>query len=1602
MLMKKWILASVALALYMVTAPIFALTVLKQGPEYNTGQFEQTVMDIEAKVVGGSIMLTRQLDKGEWRFFRRWNKIAYKQINLGVVQNPDGTVTGNYRDDLNVIFRSGYEYKREDQTNPVIYRYDDSTFITKLNDGFKWENRSGDWIEYSENKTIRAYGNFQGTIAKFINNDDGKIIQINDRKDNLVFQLEYDNAHLVAITDYSGRKVVYEWNDADRLVSVTDESAAKWQYAYDHFDASNSTMLPYSLSSITDPEGRVTTIENVVVGGGFETKCTPKGGGGGGSTIKEVVDPDTGIITVEVVPVKVPGEMVCSNIPIPTQVMFESVTDHDGHKEKFFYAYNAATESYAISETNADGVKTVKVMGTDGSINKLYKGGELVFSQAKIDGTVIRADSEGNRTTTSLDKFNNVIRVKNADDSVKTNSYHPQYNLLTRSVNENGVTTEISYNEDRLPYSIIEAKGTSQELEVLLSYNQEKQLITSEYHGKNGETRRFAFEYDNHGNLTKETVNDTIVYQYQDFTATGAARTFIDGNGNSWKTEYDASDRVISETNPLNQTTYYQYDKVGNLVKITEPNDITFEYTYNARNQVITASDAYGKQRFYKHNASGIITESTDELGKVSTLLLDRAGRPQSKIDGNNNAIQYLTGKDAETGEGAFEDLTKVEYPTYSQVYQYNNRKQVTELTILESDRSNTYGYRYDPLGQLISQTDPNGHATYFTYDAAGNLLEEDSSGVITQYEYNAFGDVVKFTDRNNYVTELSYDAFGRFESKTRIGFGTWYYSYDDNDNLLSTIDPKGQEVLYRYDKANQLIEEQWFLQAVSHDDNAAGLAPAKTITYQYDDNGFMLSWHSGHFSGHYVTDKNGQKLSETINFGPFSKQYQYSYYDNGITQSMTMPNGAVYGYEYDNNNQLTRLQIPGEGSLRVNEFNWTAPSKETLPGGVQRTTSYTGLLNTAETQVDTVDGQSVLQLGYQYGLSQEISQRSQDGVVTDYQYDEIYRLQLAETVSPDGQTRSETYQLDANSNRVASHDVTNWQYNDVGQLTQRGSDGTATVYEYDVNGNQVIRSQSNSRLVFIYDIKDRLVRVENDKADIIAAYEYDPFDRRLSKTVNGVTTYFLYADEGLVAEYDQQGNTLNQYGYRPGSAWGTSPVFLYTESKQAAISGKQYYYYHNDQIGTPYKLTDRSGFVVWGTRFDSFGNALLSDVNQIDNQLRFPGQYFDAETGLHYNWRRYYDPIIGRYITADPIGIAGGPNLYTYADADPINRIDPNGECAILGVVTGVAMEYARSQIMGDCFSYGLGDAIGDAFCGAGKLAKLAKMAGCKNNSFTGDTLVHTEAGTKPIQDIKVGDKVRAYTEWNSQEVVEVVEDIITNTQDYLLVKLTLESGEVIEATNQHPFYILGRGWVEAEDLKIGYPLYRGDDSTLSIASIETEARHETVYNLSVANANTYFVGIDKVLVHNAKKRKCGCFRGGSHYQMGQSKKVKGDGLDSHHMPHRKADSTVSDGQGPAIQMDPYDHHATSSNPQAGGGHKAYSAGITDMINNGQVRDAYAKEIRDARRAARDQSGNQRKYNGAIGEMLDYAYGKGMVPQNQHASRTGNKSNAIANTGCK
>jgi RHS repeat-associated protein len=112
----------------------------------------------------------------------------------------------------------------------------------------------------------------------------------------------------------------------------------------------------------------------------------------------------------------------------------------------------------------------------------------------------------------------------------------------------------------------------------------------------------------------------------------------------------------------------------------------------------------------------------------------------------------------------------------------------------------------------------------------------------------------------------------------------------------------------------------------------------------------------------------------------------------------------------------------------------------------------------------------------------------------------------------------------------------------------------------------------------------------------------------------------------------------------------------------EAAVTQGELYYVHNDHLGTPQVMTDRGGSIVWHATYDPFGMADVDTASTIEMNVRFPGQYFDIETGLQYNYFRYYDPISGRFITSDPIGLDGGINLFAYVKNNPNKYFDPYG----------------------------------------------------------------------------------------------------------------------------------------------------------------------------------------------------------------------------------------------------------------------------------------------------------------------------------------------------
>lgn len=293
---------------------------------------------------------------------------------------------------------------------------------------------------------------------------------------------------------------------------------------------------------------------------------------------------------------------------------------------------------------------------------------------------------------------------------------------------------------------------------------------------------------------------------------------------------------------------------------------------------------------------------------------------------------------------------------------------------------------------------------------------------------------------------------------------------------------------------------------------------------------------------------------------------------------------------------------------------------------------------------VGPLSGGAIMSYGYNYDKTGHVLQKTTEHGDYAYGYDAVYRLTDADTPFDD-----ESYTYDGVGNRTSDAATDVFDYNANNELTVRD----AAAFTYDFNGNLTQKDDGAQVVDYAYTIANRLRQVTTG-GSVTAEYYYDPFGRRLWKEAGGTRIYYHYSAEGLVAEIDAAGAITKTYGYKPGDSWTHDPLFM--------EEGGQYFYYHNDHLGTPQKMTATNGAVVWSAYYDSFGDAEV-DVATVENNLRFPGQYYDAESGLHWNRFRYYDPVIGRYLRLDPIGFSSGNfNLFLYVLNNPISMIDPFG----------------------------------------------------------------------------------------------------------------------------------------------------------------------------------------------------------------------------------------------------------------------------------------------------------------------------------------------------
>lgn len=1231
-------------------ALMLALAPAVSGAEVRlpNGELVESVVDLQVKVRGGEVVVRRT-----------W---AADNVSRGEYRwhlNPAWDDLRFEYDPLDAsvleVVRAGSRFAR---TGDGVYVFDQDFFIRRTEAGWRWHDRGGNWIDYAATGQVQAWGNANLTVVSFQRDAEGRIQTLRDHRGQTVLSYHYVGSRVARISDHSGREVRYVWQGG-QLAEVVDARGETWRYGY----------TGGLLSSITDPEGHARRIEYA------------------GKRVWRVIDAE-------------------------------------GNATSYEYDYDRRSRQYTVVERSPEGVRTEHRFDARGRLIALDVGNRPVMRLVR-DGSHIehRSNARGLRTTTEYDAHRNPIRVRHPDGSELRMRYEAVRNRLVERVDEAGVVTQFTYDARGNLTRLTEAAGLPEQRITEYTYNQygERETRSIKSAGPNGEDLLTTWVYDAWGNVSAETnpANETTTYTHN---AQGQVLTWTNAENETDTLGYDAGGLLRSHRDPLGHTTQFRYDKVGRRTEVIQPlaggRNLTTTFGFLPNGWLETITDPEGGVTTFTYDRDGRRAAVIDQEGARTQFTYDAEGRLASHQDPSGHVTSFLYGA---PGSGLDGLLVGIEYPSFLEEYRYDQRGRRTQtIRVLparhgQPERRETTVHGFDPRGLRASETDPAQRTTQYRYDGLGRLaaLVDPAQGE-TLHGYDLADNLVALTDAKGQTHRFTYDRAGRRTRHVNPGGDAIVFAYDREGRLTERLAPGGERRAYRYDAAGQLEEERHFAPGAS--------SPEQVITYARDPVGRLIGYSQVGLvdsSAVYTLNGLGQILEEALTYGRGAEAVELSlgatFRANGQKASQRYPGGVELAFGFDQGNRLVRQALPDGNEISYDGFDWAGPTRIEGPG-ILRQIELDALQR--PTRI-TVEGHAqpapVMDYRYTYDSVGNITQRQTEEGTYAYTYDALDRLVRA--LPPETLRRSaanpqglpeEVYDYDQVHNRITSaHQPGSWEYDINNRLQSWGVASQRTEITYDPNGHAVREARAGQVTDYVYSAHERLVEVRRN-GQAVGRYQHDPFGRRIRKETAGQVTWFVYDEEGLVAELDAAGNARRIYGWVPDTMWGTAPVF----QADAASNGWQTYVLHTDHLGTPQRATDSQGTVAWAMRSEAFGASTPLPESTIDVALRFPGQYYDTETGLHYNWQRDHSPLIGRYVQQDPIGLAGGINLYGYAEGNPITLFDPTGEAVPALIIKAGAMyvrcfvscmgfETLSDYLFNDCF-----DLLGSAKENAGDCA--------------------------------------------------------------------------------------------------------------------------------------------------------------------------------------------------------------------------------------------------------------------------------------------------------
>ena len=780
--------------------------------------------------------------------------------------------------------------------------------------------------------------------------------------------------------------------------------------------------------------------------------------------------------------------------------------------------------------------------------------------------------------------------------------------------------------------------------------------------------------YDTEAGITRVTTYDGQQREHH-WNKQGLITCFIDERGGQWRYEWDENELLTCRIDPLGYAVSFVYDELGNRIEekdedgssqtvqwlthralptaVTAPGGATTKYYYDIHHGLERVVDALGNNTLYQRDEFGLVTTETDAAGNTSRREYNDAGQVIRETDCSGQTTRYryhplgwlscVTTADGEEtryhydAAGRPQQLERAE--SWEERLQWSDAGLPVAFESADGKRSE---FDYDFAGRLIATRNAQGEQVRRGWDCRSRLTTlQNENGEHYRFEWGADSLLMVQTGLDGVATTYQYDAVGRAISRTFASghpqFITHRFAFSPSGQLMARMTPEGQ-TRYHYTAAGQLAK---IAQHLPLSDNEWSREAAQEIAFRYDKAGRVIEEQGEQGNLAWQYDALGNCTALTL---PDGRQLKQLYYGSGHLLSIALDNLPVTEFTRDTlHRELSRSQ----GEL-------TTRSDYDRLGRLVRRDVFEG-----EAQRPAPRRWS-RRRDFDYGNNLIREERDDNPFSqTLWKYDSSGRLLAQEGAQPG----NSSWQWDSADNPLDRHTSNPVVHNRVTQLN-------GIRWQYDIHGRTTEKDNGQTRWRYRYDDEHRLTDViseprDRNKPQVHVSFSYDPLGRRIAKTsqrlVQGkpagspATTRFVWEGYRLLQEVHDDVPLTYVYS----DTWSYEPL--------ARIDGgdsPELYWFHNAANGMPERLTDTEGQTCWEGVNNAWGKLLQEYRYQVaghDQNLRMQGQYLDRETGLHYNLFRYFDPDSARFTQQDPIGLAGGLNLYQFAP-NALGWVDPLG----------------------------------------------------------------------------------------------------------------------------------------------------------------------------------------------------------------------------------------------------------------------------------------------------------------------------------------------------